>query len=55
LAVSDGFDGLGPLLSIYQARFNRYLRARGNLWTEEPKVWAFIGDGETDEPKRSAH
>ena len=43
--------GLGPLLSIYQARFNRYLRARGFMDGEEPKVWAFIGDGETDEPE----
>ncbi len=43
--------GLGPLLSIYQARFNRYLRARGFSHGEEPKVWAFIGDGETDEPE----
>ncbi|HVV00284.1 MAG TPA: pyruvate dehydrogenase (acetyl-transferring), homodimeric type, partial [Verrucomicrobiae bacterium] len=43
--------GLGPLLSIYQARFNRYLRARGLAEGEEPKVWAFIGDGETDEPE----
>ncbi len=43
--------GLGPLLSIYQARFNRYLRARGFTNGEEPKVWAFIGDGETDEPE----
>jgi pyruvate dehydrogenase E1 component len=43
--------GLGPLLSIYQARFNRYLRARGFIDGEEPKVWAFIGDGETDEPE----
>jgi pyruvate dehydrogenase E1 component len=43
--------GLGPLLSIYQARFNRYLRARGFCKGEEPKVWAFIGDGETDEPE----
>jgi pyruvate dehydrogenase E1 component len=43
--------GLGPLLSIYQARFNRYLRARGLATGEEPKVWAFIGDGETDEPE----
>src|SRR4030095_10356639 len=42
--------GLGPLLSIYQARFNRYLRARGFGNTgDEPKIWAFIGDGETDE------
>lgn len=43
--------GLGPILSIYQARFNRYLRARGFINGEEPKVWAFIGDGETDEPE----
>jgi pyruvate dehydrogenase E1 component len=43
--------GLGPLLSIYQARFNRYLRARGFVNGDEPKVWAFIGDGETDEPE----
>jgi len=43
--------GLGPLLSIYQARFNRYLRARRFLEGEDPKVWAFIGDGETDEPE----
>jgi pyruvate dehydrogenase E1 component len=39
------------LLSIYQARFNRYLRARGFINGEEPKVWAFIGDGESDEPE----
>ncbi len=43
--------GLGPLLSIYQARFNRYLRARGLTEGEEPKVWAFVGDGEADEPE----
>jgi pyruvate dehydrogenase E1 component len=43
--------GLGPLLSIYQARFNRYLKARDLLSGEEPKVWAFLGDGETDEPE----
>lgn len=43
--------GLGPLLSIYQARFNRYLRARRFVQGDEPKVWAFIGDGETDEPE----
>ena len=43
--------GLGPLLSIYQARFNRYLKARGMTSGEEPKVWAFVGDGETDEPE----
>jgi pyruvate dehydrogenase E1 component len=43
--------GLGPLLSIYQARFNRYFAARGFASGSEPKVWAFIGDGETDEPE----
>ncbi len=43
--------GLGPLMSIYQARFNRYLRARGLMSGEEPRVWAFLGDGETDEPE----
>ncbi len=43
--------GLGPLLSIYQARFNRYLQARDFLKGPESKVWAFIGDGETDEPE----
>jgi len=44
--------GLGPIMSIYQARFNRYLQARGlTKWTEEPKVWAFLGDGESDEPE----
>lgn len=43
--------GLGPLCSIYQARFNRYMRARGFATGEEPKVWAFVGDGESDEPE----
>ncbi|MFA6600922.1 MAG: pyruvate dehydrogenase (acetyl-transferring), homodimeric type [Candidatus Omnitrophota bacterium] len=43
--------GLGPLTSIYQARFNRYLKARGFIKGEEPKVWCFVGDGETDEPE----
>ena len=43
--------GLGPLLSIYQARFNRYLKARGLTKGDEPRVWAFLGDGETDEPE----
>jgi len=43
--------GLGPIMSIYQARFNRYLKARGFLKAEEPKVWCFVGDGETDEPE----
>jgi len=44
--------GLSPLMSIYQARFNRYLQARGFVPAErEPKVWCFVGDGETDEPE----
>jgi pyruvate dehydrogenase E1 component len=44
--------GLGPLMSIYQARFMRYLKARGLLASEEePRVWTFVGDGETDEPE----
>jgi pyruvate dehydrogenase E1 component len=43
--------GLGPICSLYQARFNRYLRARGILKGEEPKIWCFLGDGETDEPE----
>ena len=44
--------GLGPLMSIYQARFMRYLHARGFLkYKEEPRVWAFVGDGESDEPE----
>ena len=44
--------GLGPIHSIYQARFNRYLQARGLVkWSQEPKVWAFVGDGESDEPE----
>ncbi len=57
--------GLAPITSIYQARFNRYLKARGFLKNAatssdraaasndaaEPKVWCFVGDGETDEPE----
>lgn len=43
--------GLGPICSIYQARFNRYLRARGFITGEEPRVWCFVGDGECDEPE----
>ncbi len=43
--------GLGPILSIYQARINRYLRARGFIGGEEPHVWCFVGDGEVDEPE----
>ena len=43
--------GLGPLNAIYQARFNRYLHARGLADTSNSRVWAFLGDGETDEPE----
>jgi pyruvate dehydrogenase E1 component len=43
--------GLGPLHSIYQARFNRYLHHRGIADTSKSRVWAFLGDGETDEPE----
>jgi pyruvate dehydrogenase E1 component len=43
--------GLGPLMAIYQARFLKYLHHRGLLDTEGRKVWAFLGDGETDEPE----
>ncbi len=43
--------GLGPISSIYQARFNRYLQNRGILDTSGSRVWAFVGDGETDEPE----
>jgi pyruvate dehydrogenase E1 component len=44
--------GLGPIVSLYQARFNRYMQARGLArWQEEPKIWAFLGDGECDEPE----
>ncbi len=41
--------GLGPLMAIYQARFNRYLRDRGIKNTDAGHVWAFLGDGEVDE------
>jgi len=43
--------GLGPLLAIYQARFLRYLHSRGLADTSDRRVWAFLGDGETDEPE----
>jgi len=43
--------GIGPINSIYQARFNRYLQARGILGHDNSRVWAFVGDGETDEPE----
>jgi pyruvate dehydrogenase E1 component len=43
--------GLGPISAVYQARFNRYLQNRGLLDTSGSRVWAFLGDGETDEPE----
>ncbi|MGH7108232.1 MAG: hypothetical protein ACREFT_17190, partial [Acetobacteraceae bacterium] len=43
--------GLGPLMAIYQARFLRYLHHRGLADTAGRKVWALVGDGETDEPE----
>ena len=43
--------GLAPIMAIYQARFNRYLRDRGIKNTDGSRVWAFLGDGETDEPE----
>ena len=43
--------GLGPLMAIYQARFLKYLQARGLADTEDRKVWVFCGDGEMDEPE----
>jgi pyruvate dehydrogenase E1 component len=43
--------GLGPMMAIYQARFMRYLEARGILPAQDRKVWCFLGDGETDEPE----
>ena len=43
--------GLGPMNAIYQARFNHYLHDRGIKDTSESHVWAFLGDGETDEPE----
>ena len=43
--------GLSPIMAIYQARFNRYLVNRGLKPATDAKVWAFLGDGETDEPE----
>jgi len=44
--------GLGPIVSLYYARFNRYMQARGLVqWQQEPKLWAYLGDGECDEPE----
>jgi pyruvate dehydrogenase E1 component len=43
--------GLGPIMAIYQARFNEYLKDRGLKDTSGQKIWAFLGDGECDEPE----
>ncbi len=43
--------GLGPMMAIYQARFMRYLDSRGLAEAKDRKVWAFLGDGEMDEPE----
>ena len=43
--------GLGPIMSIYHARFNRYLQHRGLMDNSTQRIWAFLGDGETDEPE----
>ncbi|MBV9205275.1 MAG: pyruvate dehydrogenase (acetyl-transferring), homodimeric type [Actinobacteria bacterium] len=43
--------GLGPIMAIYQARFLKYLGRRGLAEVADRKVWAFLGDGETDEPE----
>lgn len=43
--------GLGPIMSIYHARFNRYLEDRGLKAKDDHKIWVFIGDGECDEPE----
>jgi pyruvate dehydrogenase E1 component len=49
-----GSMGLGPITAVYQARFMRYLANRGLLDTSGRKVWAFVGDGEMDEPEALA-
>ncbi|MBF0491130.1 MAG: hypothetical protein HQL15_11080 [Candidatus Omnitrophica bacterium] len=43
--------GLGPIMGIYQARFNRYLEDRGLKEKDDHKVWVYMGDGESDEPE----
>src|SRR6187431_129161 len=43
--------GLGPMMAIYQARFQRYLEHRGMVQPSDRKIWAFLGDGEMDEPE----
>ena len=51
LAIPTVSMGLGPIMSIYQARFNKYLINRGLLKDEGRKIWCFLGDGEMDEPE----
>jgi len=46
--------GLSPMNAVYQARFNRYLQHRGIKDTSQQRVWAFVGDGEMDEPESMA-
>ncbi len=43
--------GLGPLMAVYQARFMKYMENRGLIDASDRKVWAFLGDGEMDEPE----
>ena len=43
--------GLGPMMAIYQARFMRYMENRGMVEPSDRKIWAFLGDGEMDEPE----
>jgi len=43
--------GLGPIMAIYQARYNKYLAKRGLIKENKQKVWAYLGDGEMDEPE----
>ncbi|WP_305972210.1 MULTISPECIES: alpha-ketoglutarate dehydrogenase [unclassified Mameliella] len=52
--VPTGSMGIGPLSAVYQARFMRYLQARGLARTEERNVWGVFGDGEMDEPESIA-
>ena len=47
--------GLGPLNAIHQASFNKYLHNHNIKDTSEQHVWAFLGDGEMDEPSRVVH
>ncbi|MFC4875018.1 pyruvate dehydrogenase (acetyl-transferring), homodimeric type [Negadavirga shengliensis] len=46
--------GLSPIMAIYQARFNKYLKKRGLIEEDNQKIWVFIGDGEMDEPESTS-